>query len=333
MAKPSFLAVPDSFKGTLSAAAVAEAIASGLGAAGAEADLCPAADGGEGTVEALLRGVGGERRAASAHDPLGREIEASFALLAERPGAAEPSPTAAVEVAEASGLGRVTERERDAEAADSRGTGELISAAIGAGARRILVAAGGSAGTDGGRGAIEAIESGGGLGGARLEVLCDTRVPFERAAEVFAPQKGADDEAVRRLERRLLAYAGALPRDPRGRTMTGAAGGLAGGLWAAHDARLVPGAAYVLGLLGFDRRLERAHAVITGEGRLDAQSFEGKLVGEVVRRCRAAGLPAHAIVGEDGLGAAEAERRGIASVQAAGDPESIARAAARIAAG
>ena len=153
----------------------------------------------------------------------------------------------------------------------------------------MLVAAGGSATTDGGAGAIDAIEAAGGLGKAKLEVLCDVSVPFERAAEVFAPQKGADPEAVARLTERLTARAGALPRDPRGKPMTGAAGGLSGGLWAAFGARLVPGAAYVLGLLGFDRRLEDADAAVTGEGRLDPQSLEGKLVGEVARRCREAG--------------------------------------------
>ena len=206
----------------------------------------PAADGGEGTMEALLAALGGELVSAPAHDPLGRPIEASYARLAD-------GDTAVVEVARASGLSLVAERERDAEAASTAGTGELVAAAAAGGARRVLVAAGGSATTDGGAGAIEAIEAAGGLGKAKLEVLCDVSIPFERAAEVFAPQKGADPAAVARLTARLVARAGALPRDPRGRAMTGAAGGLSGGLWAAFAARLVPGAAYVLGLLGFDR--------------------------------------------------------------------------------
>ena len=131
-------------------------------------------------------------------------------------------------MAAASGLGLVESAERDPERASSAGTGELIAAAIEAGAGRVLVAAGGSATTDGGRGAIDALEAAGGPGDARLEVLCDTTVPFERAAEVFAPQKGASPEQVRRLTERLVALAGALPRDPRGRAMTGAAGGLSG---------------------------------------------------------------------------------------------------------
>jgi glycerate 2-kinase len=288
---------------------------------GAEAELLPAADGGEGTLDALLAALGGERRTAPAHDPLGRPIEAAYGVL-------EDGKTAVVEVASASGLSLVEAGERDAEAASTAGTGELIAAAAGAGARRVLVAAGGSATTDGGAGAIEAIEAAGGLGKAKLEVLCDVSVPFERAAAMFAPQKGADTAAVARLTERLTARAGALPRDPRGKPMTGAAGGLSGGLWAAFGARLVPGAAYVLGLLGFDRHLETAGAVITGEGRLDSQSLEGKLVGEVARRCREAKVPLHAIAGQVQLDAGAAAQLGLASVTEAGTLEDI-RAAAR----
>jgi glycerate 2-kinase len=318
-----YLVVPDAFKGTFGAAEVAEAIGRGLREAGAEATLLPGADGGEGTVEALLAALGGELRMAQAHDPLGREIEASFAMLGD-------GKTAAVEVASASGLSLVAEADRDAEAASSAGTGELIAAAAEAGAKRILVAAGGSATTDAGTGAIDAIESAGGLGKAKLEVLCDVPVPFERAAEVFAPQKGADPDAVARLTERLIARAGALPRDPRGRALTGAAGGLSGGLWAAFGARLVPGAAYVLGVLGFDRRLEQSDAVVTGEGRIDHQSVEGKLVGEVARRCRAARLRLHAIAGQVALSEADEARLGLASVSEAGTLDAIESAAAAV---
>jgi glycerate 2-kinase len=261
-------------------------------------------------MKVLVQALGGEVRAAAAHDPLGRPIEASFALVRDR-------TTAIVEVAAASGLGLVESVERDPEKASTAGTGEVIAAAIQAGAGRIWVAAGGSATTDGGRGAIDTLESAGGLRGARLEVLCDTSVPFERAAEVFAPQKGASPEQVERLTERLIALAGALPRDPRGRAMTGAAGGLSGGLWAAFGARLVPGAAFVLGLLGFDRRLEHADAAVTGEGRLDSQSLAGKLTGEVARRCRGARVPAHAIAGEVALGPHELQRAGFASAATA----------------
>jgi glycerate kinase len=293
--------------------------------AGATADLCPAADGGEGTAEVLLDALGGERRTGDVHDPLGRPIEAGFVLLRD-------GTEAVIEVAAASGLDLVSPGERDPERASSAGTGELIMAAIGEGARRILVAAGGSATTDGGRGAIDAIERAGGLADVHLEVLCDTTVPYERAAEVFAPQKGASPAQVESLTSRLVAEAGALPRDPRGRAMTGAAGGISGGLWAAFGAHLVPGAAFVLGVVGFDRRLEDANGVITGEGRLDAQSREGKVTGEIARRCRAARVPAHAIAGQVALSADEVERLGFGLVEEAGSPEAIEDAAERIAA-
>jgi glycerate 2-kinase len=239
--------------------------------------------------------------------------------------------TAVVDVAAASGLSLVGPAERDPEEASTAGTGELIAAAIDGGARRIWVAAGGSATTDGGRGAIDALEAAGGVRGAKLEVLCDTSIPFERAAEVFAPQKGASPLQVETLASRLTAFAGTLARDPRGRTMTGAAGGLSGGLWAAFGAHLTPGAAFVLGVVGFDRRLEEADAVVTGEGRLDRQSLEGKLTGEIARRCRAARVPLHAIVGGLELGRAELTRLRFASVAEAGTSETIEAAAERIA--
>jgi glycerate kinase len=239
--------------------------------------------------------------------------------------------TAIVEVAAASGLGLVDEGERDPEAASTAGTGELIAAAIEGGARRIWVAAGGSATTDGGRGAIDALEAAGGLKGAKLEVLCDTSVPFERAAEIYAPQKGASPDEVASLTARLTALAGSFPRDPRGRALTGAAGGLSGGLWAAFGAHLVPGATFVLGVLRFDARLERADAVITGEGRLDAQSREGKLTGEIARRCRAARVPCHLIAGEIALAPEDEEWFGFGTLASASSAESITGAAERIA--
>jgi glycerate kinase len=289
-------------------------------------DLCPAADGGEGTAKVLLGAIGGERRTASVHDPLGRPIEAEYALVRD-------GGTAVVEAAAASGLDLVAEGERDPEAASSTGTGELIVAAIQSGASRILIAAGGTATMDGGRGAIDALEAAGGVGNAKLEVLCDTSVPFDRAAEVFAAQKGASPEQVDRLTSRLVALAGTLPRDPRDRAMTGAAGGLSGGLWAAFGAHLTPGAAFVLGVLGFDRALENADAAITGEGRLDPPSREGKLTGEVARRCRAAQVPLHAIVGQVALEPGERKTMGLASVTEAGTLEAIEAAAERIASG
>jgi glycerate kinase len=286
----TFLVAPDSFKGTFDAAAVADAIAVGIEAAGGEADRCPVADGGEGTMAVLLGALGGELHRAQVHDPLRRPIEASFGLLGD-------GGTAIVEVAQASGLPLLAPEERDPERTDTFGTGELIAAAVAAGAQRVLVAAGGSATTDGGRGAIEALRQ---SDAATIEVLCDVRTLYEDAARVFAPQKGASPEAVERLTEKLDAFAAELPRDPRGLPMTGAAGGLSGGLWA-HGATLRPGADFVLDALDFDARFARADAAVSGEGRFDSQSLEGKIVGAIASRCAAAGKTLHLIVGQNGL--------------------------------
>ncbi|WP_028058065.1 glycerate kinase [Candidatus Solirubrobacter pratensis] len=289
------LVAPDSFKGTFRASEVAGAIGRGLERAGLmPPDLCPVADGGEGTLDALLPQLGGELAGLDVHDPLGRPVRAQFGLV-------EDGGTAIVEMAAASGLGLVAEDERDAWAASTYGTGELIAAAARAGAAVILVAVGGSATTDGGAGALEAIDQAGGLGGARIVVLCDVRTPWEAAPRVFGPQKGADPALVRRLERRLDELAAKLPRDPCGVPMTGCAGGLSGGLWAAHGAVLEPGAQFVLDALDFDARMRASRAVVTGEGKLDQQTLEGKLVGEIGTRARQAGVPLHAFVGRDEL--------------------------------
>jgi glycerate kinase len=289
------LVAPDSFKGTFSAPQVAGAIGRGLERAGLmPPDLCPVADGGEGTLDALLPQLGGELIAREVRDPLGRPVTAGFGLV-------EDGGTAIVEMAAASGLGLVAEAERDAWAASTYGTGELIAAAADAGARVILVAVGGSATTDGGAGALEAIADHGGLRGAKLVVLCDVRTPFDDAPRVFGPQKGADPAMVERLRRRLDDLAATFPRDPRGVPMTGCAGGLSGGLWAVHRATLEPGARWVLDALDFDERMRASRAVVTGEGKLDDQTLEGKLVGEIGTRARQAGVPLHAIVGTDAL--------------------------------
>lgn len=322
----SFLVAPDSFRGTFAAIEVAEAIVRGMRATGARAECCPVADGGEGTMDVLLAALGGERLTAPAHDPLSRPIEATFALLSD-------GATAVVETAAASGPALVEPGERDPERASTTGTGELIAAAIDRGARRVLVAVGGSATIDGGAGAIDAIVAAGGKRGATLEALCDVRTPFERAAKVFGPQKGADPDAVRRLTERLEELAQRLPHDPRGVPMTGCAGGLSGGLWAALDARLRPGAAFVLDAVGFDDRIDAADAVVTGEGRIDSQTLEGKLVGEIATRCLTNGRPVHAIVGADELGADAASAAGLASVRIATTLEEIEATAADLARG
>jgi glycerate kinase len=300
------LVAPDAFKGTFDAPTVAAALGRGLRRAGAEADLCPVADGGEGTMDLLARALGARLVTVTASDPLGRPVACRVAISRGVDPSVHPPALAIVEMAQASGLGRVAAGERDARAASTRGTGELILAAVAHGAREILVGVGGSATTDGGRGAIEAIRAGGGLRGARLVVLCDVQTPFEDAPRIFGPQKGAGDADVAWLEERLDGLASELPRDPRGVPATGAAGGLSGGLWAAFDAELRPGAATVLDALGVDERLRAAQLVVAGEGCLDEQSLGGKVVGELLRRARAAGVPIHAVVGSSRLSAAAA---------------------------
>jgi glycerate kinase len=322
-----FLVAPDSFKGTFDAAAVAGAIAAGIEAEGGEADRCPVADGGEGTMAVLLEALGGERLRAEVHDPLRRPIEASFGILGD-------GETAVVEAAQASGLLLLAPQERGPERADTFGTGELIAAAFAAGAKRILLAAGGSATTDGGRGAIEALrqtkaafvlcsyhgEQRTNAGEVRVDVLCDVRTAYEDAARVFAPQKGADSAAVERLTERLHTLAAELPRDPRGVPMSGCAGGLSGGLWA-HGAELRSGADFVLDALDFDARLALADVVVSGEGRFDSQSLEGKIVGAIASRCAAAGKSLHLIVGENNL--RPRSTTGISSITEAGSLDRI----------
>jgi glycerate 2-kinase len=318
----TILVAPDSFKGTMSAAEVAAAVGRGLQAASRPVDLCPVADGGEGTVDTLLAAAGGERRTISVPDPLGRLVEATFGL-GDRIGI--------VEMAAASGLGLVDPSERDPIEASTFGTGQLIMAAIEGGAELVYLGVGGSATTDGGAGAIRAIREAGGLRGARIRVLTDVRTPFEDAARVFGPQKGADEDQVRCLTKRLNDQARRLERDPRGVPMTGAAGGLSGGLWAEFGAELVPGAQFVLDAVDFDRRMRAARAVVTGEGKLDQQSLAGKVVSEVSTRARQAGVPCHAIVGTRELDSFGVRVLDLQAVLEASTPRQISAAARRLA--
>jgi glycerate kinase len=231
-------------------------------------------------------------------------------------------------MAAASGLALVSESERDAFAASTFGTGQLIAAAVQRGADVVYVGVGGSATTDGGAGAIKAIRQAGGLGDAKLVVLCDVRTVFEDAARIFGPQKGAGKDDVRRLTKRLNDMAGRLGRDPRGVPMTGAAGGLSGGLWAAFGAELAPGASFILDAVGFDSRMRAARAVVTGEGKLDEQSLAGKLVSEIATRARQSGVPCYAIVGTRELDSFGARVLDLQVVLEAGTPAQL-RAAGR----
>jgi glycerate kinase len=252
-------------------------------------------------------------------------------LIDGSPSHTASGPAAIVETAAASGLQLLEPGERDPVAATTYGTGELIAAAARAGAQTVFVGVGGSATTDGGGGAIRAIADEGDLRGVKLVVLCDVRTPFEDAARVFAPQKGADADDVRRLTRRLHGLARGFRRDPRGVPMTGAAGGLAGGLWAALDAALTPGAAFILDALGFDSRMRAARAVVTGEGKLDEQSLAGKAVSEVSTRARQSGVPCHAIVGKRELDAFGARVLDLQAVLEAGTPKQLENAGRRLA--
>jgi len=259
------------------------------------AELLPLADGGEG----LLEVVGGSLKTTVVHGPLGEEVAASWRLLEGSQGAAHP--TAVIEMAAASGLELVGGAPgNDPMAASTRGTGELIEAALNAGARRIIVGLGGSATTDGGVGALEVIADDVRLSDTELLVACDVTTTFVFAAEVFGPQKGATPAMVGLLGRRLdsLAehYLERFGVDVRKIPGSGAAGGLGGGL-AVLGAHLSSGFDLVADLLGLERAIERADIVITGEGRLDVTSFTGKVVGSL--RDQVAGRAAVAcIVGE-----------------------------------
>lgn len=270
------LAAPDKFRGTLTAREAAAAIAAGAARAGWNAVELPLADGGEGTLDAL----GGGNRGTTVTGPLGTPVEASWRL--------EEDGTALIEAAQACGLSLAGGAERnDPLAATSRGVGELVAAAVAEGATRIVVAVGGVASTDGGAGALEALPA----SLPPLEVACDVDARFLDAADVFAPQKGATPEQVEILRTRL----GRL--DVHDLPGAGAAGGLAGGL-AARGARLVPGFDLVAARLGLDLALADADLLVTGEGRLDATSFAGKVVGRALERAAAAGVEALVVAGE-----------------------------------
>ncbi|MFB9312550.1 glycerate kinase [Nocardioides plantarum] len=319
------LVAPDSFKGTHGADVVAASVASGLRSVGAEPVRLPLADGGEGTLDVLRRAFRGAVHHVPVTGPLGTPVVGRFLVSEDR-------RTAVVETASASGLSLVVPDPRSAWDASTRGTGELVAAAVASGAERILLGVGGSATTDGGAGAIESILEHGGLGGCRLEVLCDVTTPFEQAAAVYAPQKGADTVTVARLEERLASLAGRLPRDPRGVPRTGCAGGLSGGLWARFGAELRSGIEVVLDALGFAAAARPCAAVITGEGRLDGQTREGKVIAGVLEACRRAEgpLPVHAVVGQTRLSAAEAGALGLSSVTVASTVDELVEAGRRL---
>jgi glycerate kinase len=322
---------PDSFKGSLAAPQVAEAIARGWQAVfpAAECLLRPMADGGEGTVDAVLAAAGGERRTCTVSGPLGTPVEAHWGWLADG--------TAVIEMAAASGLHRVAADQRDILRACSQGTGELIRQALDAGARHIILGLGGSATNDGGAGLLRALgvrlldSAGQALapGGAALARLAEielsgldprlAQVPVLVAADVdnplcgphgasavFGPQKGASPEQVRLLDAALTHYAermaATLGTDHSTEPGAGAAGGLGFAARALLGARFRPGIAVVAELCGLAEAVQGADLVITGEGRLDAQTLHGKTPLGVARIAHAAGVPVIALAGSLGEG-------------------------------
>ena len=318
---------PAAFKGALSADGAARAISAGvqLVVPGVEIRRVPVADGGEGTLDALVAARDGQTRTLSVADPLGRVVTAEIGLL--------PGGTAVVELARASGYERLTDSERDPEATSTFGTGQLIRAALDLAPQRIIVTVGGSATNDAGLGLVRALGAritdahgveldGCGADLARvavidlsgldprladvaIDVACDVRNPFhgtDGAAHVFGPQKGADAAAVDRLDRGLASLATVLAGqtgvDVQEIPGAGAAGGAAGGMAALLGARIVPGAELVLDAVGLADALVGASLCITGEGRLDEQTTQGKAPAAVAAMCRQMGVPCVGVCGE-----------------------------------
>lgn len=278
----------DKFRGTATAAEVGAAVVAAVEASGGTCELVPVADGGEGFLEAM----GGANRMTVVTGPLGDPVEAEWRLSGGQ---------AVVEMARASGLSLLADGENDPVAASTYGTGELIAEAVEAGAKRILVGVGGSATTDGGFGALRALYPLQRLRGVDIRVACDVRTRFVDAAEVFAPQKGATPAQVellrRRLERLAEVYFEDYGVDVAELEGAGAAGGLAGGL-AAAGATLEPGFDLVADEVDLFGQLEAADLVVTGEGFVDAESFDGKVVGGVLALAGELGVPVLVVAGE-----------------------------------
>ena len=295
---PRLLAAPDKYRGTLSAPEAAHAVAGAAAAAGWDCDLAPVSDGGEGFLD-VFSGLG-TAQVARVSGPLGGEIRARWVLGRDPDNPARP--VAFVESALAIGLSLVGgPAGNDPVRASSAGLGQLVAAAVQAGAKQVIIGVGGSATTDGGLGAVETLVPSGRPPRAEVVVACDVETKFLDAAAVFSPQKGAGPAQVallgRRLERVAQLYADRFGVDVRHMPGAGAAGGLAGGL-AAIGATLVPGFDLVADRLSLAERVANADLVVTGEGYLDEQSFAGKAVGGVARLAAAAGVPVLIVAGD-----------------------------------
>ena len=323
---------PDSFKDSLSAEKVADAIAAGLADVMPRAQLvkCPMADGGEGTVDAIVAAGNGQLRRNLVQGPLGEPVDAHWGWLPD-------SHTAIIEMAEASGLQLVAPEQRDACISSTYGTGELIKAALDAGAHRVILAIGGSATNDAGAGALQALGLGlfddqgnslphGGLALARVaridldgldprlaevrfEIAADVNNPLcgeHGASAIFGPQKGASPEQVRLLDQALGHFADhcakVLPKDVRDEPGSGAAGGLGFAAKAFFGAQFRAGVEVVAELVGLAEAVKGADLVITGEGRFDAQTLRGKTPFGVARIAQANGVPVVVLAGTLGEG-------------------------------
>ena len=337
------LLVPDSFKGTLSSRQVCQVMAGQLRRFFPQAQVksIPVADGGEGSVEAFLAAAGGERRTRTVTGPFGEPVEAFYGILGD-------DRTAVIEMAACAGL-PLAEGRLNPERATTYGVGELLLAAKEAGCTKAILGLGGSCTNDGGAGAAAAlgakftradgtafVPSGGTLGeiaaldvspvaqalqGMELTAMCDIDNPLygeAGAAAVFAPQKGADAAMVARLDAGLRhlgqVSARCLGRDFSHLPGAGAAGGLGFGMAAFCGAQLRMGIDAVLDAVGFDSLLPGTDVVFTGEGKIDSQSARGKVVSGVAVRCRKAGVPVVAVVGQIGQGFEEMYQQGLTAV-------------------
>lgn len=322
---------PDSFKGTMSAVRVCDIMERAIHTRWGKAEIAkvPVADGGEGTVDCFVRAMDAERITATVSSPFFERMEAAYARLPD-------GVTAVIEMAAAAGLPLVEDR-KNPTTATTYGVGELIRHAVESGCRKIILGLGGSCTNDGGAGMAAAlgvrfyddaghsfVPTGGTLDRiARIDctgkwpvlndccftTMCDVRNPLcgpNGASAVFGPQKGADEEMVRTLDRNLLHFSQCI-REDCGMDVeqmegAGAAGGLGGGSVVFLGAQLRSGIDTVLDTVGFDRLLEGADLVISGEGRIDGQSAQGKVVWGISRRAKAAGVPVVAVVGDIGDG-------------------------------
>lgn len=348
---------PDGFKESLSAIEVANCLERGIKRAIPDAEIVkvPMADGGDGTVEALVEATEGEILNQKVTGPLGEPVEACYGILGD-------GQTAVIEMAEASGLHLIPPRERNPLSTTTYGTGELIEAALEKGIRKLIVGIGGSATVDGGAGMAQALGAqlpddndkqisfgGGNLGRlARVDMgNMDPRLKFlsvlvasdvdnplvgpEGAASVYGPQKGATPEMVRELDENLSHYADVIKRDSgidvASLPGAGAAGGLGGGLVAFLKARLRPGVEVVIEASGLEEKLKDAHLVITGEGKIDSQTLHGKAPIGVAKVAKKQDLPVVAIAGSIGEDAQVVLENGIDAILAiTSRPMSLAQA-------